>query len=34
MAKKIEEEPWIVIDQWGKLYKYKNLKKALNYTKK
>jgi hypothetical protein len=31
MEKKIEEEPWVVIDKWGKIYRYKNLKKALKH---
>jgi uncharacterized protein YaiI (UPF0178 family) len=31
MAKKIEEESWVVIDRGGKIYKYKNLKKALKH---
>lgn len=31
MANKIENEPWIVIDALGKIYKYKNHKQALKH---
>jgi hypothetical protein len=31
MATKIENEPWVVIDEWGKIYKYENHKQALKH---
>ena len=31
MAIKIENEPWVVIDEWGKIYRYKNQKQALKH---
>jgi hypothetical protein len=31
MVNKIENMPWVVIDEWGKIYRYKNQKQALKH---